>query len=29
MGAEVTISKHATPIDEWLEIENKLEGIDF
>lgn len=29
MGAEVTIDKYTTGIDEWLDINDKLEEISF
>lgn len=29
MGAEVTIDKYTTGIDEWLDINDKLEGISY
>ena len=29
MGAEVTVDKHTTPLEEWLELENKLENTPY
>ena len=29
MGAAVSIDKHTTPIEEWLELQDKLDGICF
>lgn len=29
MGAEVTIDKHTSALEEWLEIQDKLEGINY
>jgi len=29
MGAEVTIDKHTTPIEDWLEVHDKLDAIVY
>jgi hypothetical protein len=29
MGAEITIDKHTTPIDDWLDIQDRLENINY
>jgi hypothetical protein len=29
MGSEVSIDKHTTPLEEWLDVQDKLEGIIF
>ena len=29
MGAEITIDKHTTPIEEWIELGDKLEQSNF
>lgn len=29
MGADITIDKHTTPIDDWLDVQDKLETINF
>lgn len=29
MGADITIDKHTTAIDEWLDIYDKLDGISY
>lgn len=29
MGAEVTIDKHTTPIEDWLEVQDKLDAIVY
>jgi hypothetical protein len=29
MGSGITVDKHVTNIDEWLEVTNKLDSIDF
>jgi len=29
MGSSITVDKHITNIEEWFEVANKLDSIDF
>ena len=29
MGSEININKHTTSIDDWIDLESKMEGMDF